>query len=54
MQEYKRVFDFDVGKVSFELVDDRPQFENQINCPHCGALTLDEKDLKLEDSERED
>lgn len=66
----KRVFDFDVGKISFELVDERPQFENQIKCSHCGALTLDEvelteigqtelteiylKDVKLEDSEGKD
>ncbi len=41
----KRVFNFDVGKISFELVDERPQFENQIKCPHCGALTLDEIEL---------
>jgi len=39
------VFDFDVGKISFELVDDRPQFENQIKCPNCGVLTLDEVEL---------
>ena len=66
----RKVFDFDVGKVSFQLVDDRPQFENEINCPHCGPLTLDEvelteigqtelteiylKDVKLEDSEGKD
>jgi len=36
----KRIFDFDVGRISFELVDDRPQFENQIKCPNCGPLNL--------------
>lgn len=41
----RKVFDFDVGKISFKLVDDRPQFENEINCPHCGPLTLDEVEL---------
>lgn len=66
----KRMFDFDVGKISFELVDDRPQFENQIKCPNCGTLTLDEvelteigqtelteiylQDVELEDWEEED
>jgi DNA-directed RNA polymerase subunit RPC12/RpoP len=66
----KRVFDFDVGKISFELVDERPQFENQIKCPNCGSLTLDEveltevgqtelteiyvQDVRLEDWEDED
>jgi len=65
----KRVFDFDVGRISFELVNDRPQFENQMRCPNCGSLTLDEvelteisqtelteiylQDVKLEDSEEE-
>jgi hypothetical protein len=24
----KSIFDFDVGRISFELVDDGPQFEN--------------------------
>lgn len=37
-----RIFDFDVGNISFELVDERPQFEKQISCPRCGYLTLDE------------
>jgi len=66
----KRVFDFDVGKISFELVDERPQFENEIGCPHCEPLTLNEvelteigqtelteiylKDVKLEGSEGKD
>lgn len=66
----KRVFDFDVGKISFELVDERPQFENEIKCSRCGPLILDEvelteigqtelteihlKDVKLEDSEGKD
>ncbi len=44
-KECKRVFDFEVGKISFELVEGRPQFENQIKCPHCGPLTLDEVEL---------
>lgn len=38
-------FDFDVGSISFELVDERPQFENQIKCECCGILTLDEVEL---------
>jgi len=59
-----------IGKISFELVDGRPQFENQIKRPHWGPLTLDEvelteigqtelgeiyrENLKLEDWEEED
>jgi len=69
-KEGKRVFDFEVGKISFELGDKRPQFENQIKCPNCGPLTLAEveltevgqtelteiylKDVRLEDWEDED
>jgi len=56
-------FDFDVGKINFELVNERPQFENQIKCPNCGPLTLDEvwltelgqtqlTELQLEDIEK--
>lgn len=39
------IFNFDVGKISFELVDERPQFENEIKCENCGLLTLDEVEL---------
>lgn len=38
-------FDCDVGKINFELVDGRPQFEHEIVCPNCGKLTLDEVEL---------
>ena len=38
-------FDFDVGRISFEFVDWRPQFERKITCPNCGILTLDEVEL---------
>ena len=41
----RKVFDFDVGKISFKLVNERPQFENQSKCSHCGVLTLDEVEL---------
>ena len=40
-----KVFDFDVGEVNFELVNERPQFEHEFECPHCGKLTLDEVEL---------
>lgn len=59
-----------IGKISFELVDGRSQFENQIKRPQRGPLTLDEvelteigqtelgeiyrENLKLEDWEEED
>ena len=59
-----------IGKISFELVDGRSQFENQIKRPQRGPLTLDEvelteigqtelteiylKDVKLKDSEGKD
>ncbi len=39
------VFDFDVGTINFELVNERPQFEHEIECPNCGGLTLDEVEL---------
>ncbi|MEO0129868.1 MAG: hypothetical protein ABIL70_09200 [candidate division WOR-3 bacterium] len=39
------VFDFDVGEIAFELVNGRPQFEREIECPNCGKLTLDEVEL---------
>lgn len=38
----RSVFDFDVGNINFELVDERPQFENPIRCPRCGPRTLDQ------------
>lgn len=39
------MFFSDVGKINFELVDGRPQFENQIRCHECGLLTLDKVEL---------
>lgn len=62
-QKCKKVFDFDVGEINFELVDERPQFKNTIRCDRCGELTLDEvwlteigqtqlTALQLEDEER--
>lgn len=39
------IFFSDVGKISFELVDGRPQFQKQIECHDCGLLTLDEVEL---------
>jgi len=44
-KECRKYFNFDVGRISFELVDERPQFENRIKCEDCGLLTLDEVEL---------
>ena len=39
-KRYGLIFFFDVGRINFELVDGKPQFENQIRCHECGLLTL--------------
>ena len=38
-------FNYDVGKINFQLVNERPQFEKEIVCKRCGVLTLDEVEL---------
>lgn len=38
-------FNYDVGKINFELVNQRPQFEREMQCNSCGELTLDEVEL---------
>jgi rubredoxin len=38
----KILFDCDVGKISFPPEKDRPDFENNIQCPNCGILSKDE------------
>lgn len=41
----EKIFDCDVGKISFKLVDERPVFERKIKCDNCGELTMDEVKL---------
>ena len=38
----RRVFDCDIGIVTLPENSDRPSFENQIICPECGQLSMDE------------
>lgn len=38
-------FDYDVGRIDFQLVNCRPQFEREIRCDKCGILTLDDVEL---------
>lgn len=35
-------FDSDVGKIGIDESSIRPKFENDILCPKCGKLTIDE------------
>ncbi len=35
-------FDCDVGKIKIDKISIRPKFENDILCPKCGKLTMDE------------
>jgi hypothetical protein len=35
-------FDWDVGKIGIDESSMRPKFENDILCPKCGKLTMDE------------
>ncbi len=38
----KRIFDCDVGEITFPVKpDQRPTFENDIECPKCGVITID-------------
>lgn len=42
----RQIFDYDVGKITFSLkVDSRPKFKNNVKCPNCGVLTLDDLEL---------
>ncbi len=42
----KSIFDCDVGKITFPIKpDQRPIFENDIECPKCGVITI--KDVLL-------
>lgn len=36
------IFDCDVGNVGIDEKTFRPQFENNISCPSCGELTIDD------------
>ncbi len=36
------IFDCDVGEVGIDESTFRPKFENDISCPSCGKLTIDE------------
>jgi len=39
----KRTFDNDVGRVTFPTEPGkRPKFENNIECPKCGVITIDD------------
>ena len=40
----KRIFDCDVGKISFDWngESDRPEFEKPIICPKCGIRSMDD------------
>ena len=41
-------FDGDVGRITFPADIDkgkRPEFENEVICPKCGVLTLDDVEL---------
>ena len=40
-----REFDFDLGKISFPVDEERPLFEKSIVCPKCGDLSMDEVEL---------
>ena len=41
----RRVFDGEVGNVTFSADSPRPIFEREIVCPRCGRLTMDEVEL---------
>lgn len=41
----KDVFDFNVGKISINAMNYRPDFENKIICPNCGVRTIDQVTL---------
>ena len=39
----KVIFDCNVGEITFpQSVDQRPKFKNEIICPECGKLSMDE------------
>jgi ribosomal protein L44E len=38
----KKVFNYNVGKVSVDEKTMRPIFSNGIKCPNCGKRTIDE------------
>ena len=44
-KECEKEFDFDVGKISFPIGEERPYFERTIACPRCGVLSLGEVEL---------
>ena len=41
----RKYFDSDVGKITFPIESERPHFENNIMCPRCGKLSMDEVEL---------
>jgi hypothetical protein len=44
-KKYRKEFDCDIGKISFPIEENRPRFENEIVCPGCGILSMDEVEL---------
>jgi len=40
-----KYFDSEVGKITFPKTSNRPRFEQNITCPQCGVLTMDEIEL---------
>jgi rubredoxin len=36
------IFDCNVGKITFPIDSDRPAFTQEIICPKCGTLSIDE------------
>ncbi len=44
----QKSFDCNVGKIDFDnMVDNRPQFENDVCCPNCGVLSISRKEVEL-------
>jgi DNA-directed RNA polymerase subunit RPC12/RpoP len=41
-QGCQRIFDSDVGQITFQSGQERPTFEHPIRCPSCGPRTMDQ------------